>query len=69
VGHYIFWREYLPVVLSVGGDYEFIAVSRLSGLVVHGVEPEFESVTRLAENVDALMHKVIEGQHAGFFFD
>lgn len=65
----VFWREYLPVVLSVGGDYEFIAVSRLSGLVVHGVEPEFESVTRLAENVDALMHKVIEGQHAGFFFD
>lgn len=65
----VFWREYLPVVLSVGGDYEFIAVSRLSGLVVHGVEPEFEGVTRLAESVDELMQKVIEGHHAGFFFD
>lgn len=64
-----FWQEYLPIAMSVAGDYQFIALSRRSGAVVHGVEPEFENVTTLAPSLESLMHDMIEGCRVKLFSD
>ena len=36
--------------MSVAGDYEFLAIDQDTGAVVHGIEPEFEAVTVVADS-------------------
>ncbi|MGW0041220.1 hypothetical protein [Rhodococcus sp. NPDC003348] len=55
-----FWTEYLPILVSVAGDYEFLAISRTSGVVVHGAEPDFEDATVVASGLTALMEGVVQ---------
>ncbi|MGW0172615.1 hypothetical protein ACWDUM_02100 [Rhodococcus sp. NPDC003322] len=55
-----FWAEYLPILVSVAGDYEFLAISRTSGVVVHGAEPDFEDATVTAPGLTALMEGVVQ---------
>ncbi|KRG50067.1 hypothetical protein ARC23_12200 [Stenotrophomonas beteli] len=63
-----FWAEYLPIFMAVDGDYQFVGLGRSSGVVVHGVEPEFESVTRLAETFDEFLTAAMNGQYHELFF-
>lgn len=63
-----FWARYLPVFMSVDGDYEFLALDRESGKVVHGIEPEFEDVSEVAVSLDALFEQVLAGGKAAAWF-
>ncbi|HEL4244291.1 SMI1/KNR4 family protein [Stenotrophomonas maltophilia] len=63
-----FWVEYLPIFIAVDRDYQFVGLDRSSGVVVHGVEPDFESVTRLAETFDEFLVAAMNGQYDELFF-
>ncbi len=63
-----FWAEHLPIFMAVDGDYQFVGLGRSSGAVVHGVEPEFESVTRLAGTFDEFLTAAMNGQYDELFF-
>ncbi|CAB3689362.1 hypothetical protein LMG1866_01979 [Achromobacter ruhlandii] len=56
-----FWTRHAPIYLSVDGDYEFLAIDRESGRIVHGVEPEFEDTTPVAASLDALFLDMMAG--------
>jgi len=50
-----FWDRYLPFMLSVGGDYAFLALVVSGddyGSVVDGYGPDFEGVTELAPSFE-----------------
>lgn len=64
-----FWGRHLPIMMAVDGDYQYIALDRRSGAVVHGVEPDFESVSNLADSFDGFMVAVMEGKHGEVFFE
>lgn len=57
-----FWARHLPILLSVAGDYAFLAIDRATGAVVHGVEPEFEATTPVASSLEALFEAIMEGR-------
>lgn len=57
-----FWDEHLPILMAVGGDYQFVGLGRNSGAVVYGIEPEFESVTKIADTFDDFISAAIKGQ-------
>lgn len=60
-----FWTRHVPIFMSVDGDYEFLAIDRRSGQVVHGVEPEFEAVSEVAGGLDELFEQMLaDGQAA-----
>lgn len=60
-----FRERHVPIFMSVDGDYEFLAIDRRSGLVVHGVEPEFEAVSEVAGGLDGLFEQMLaDGQAA-----
>ncbi|WP_343995365.1 hypothetical protein [Nocardioides dubius] len=63
-----FWREFLPIALGVAGSYEYLAISRVSGVVVHGAEPEFEEVTLLADDLPEFLAGVADGSLGADFF-
>ncbi|MFD1811441.1 hypothetical protein [Rhodococcus gannanensis] len=56
-----FWAECLPILVGVSGDYEFLAISRTSGAVLHGAEPDFEEATVVASGLPELMDGVVRG--------
>ena len=56
-----FWTEYLPIAVGVAGDYEFLAVSRGTGGIVHGAGPEFEEASQIADDLTALVDGVARG--------
>lgn len=62
-----FWHEFLPIALAVGGPYEYLAISRTTGAVVHGVEPEFEQTTLLADDLADFVRGVVAGDPAAAF--
>lgn len=62
-----FWGRHLPILMAVDGDYQYIALDRRSGVVVHGAEPDFESVSRLAGSFGEFMIAVMDGQHDELF--
>lgn len=64
-----FWTRHLPIFMRVDGDYEFLALDRESGRVVHGVEPEFEAVSEVASSLDALFEQVLAGGKAAALFE
>jgi len=60
-----FWARHVPIFMSVDGDYEFLAIDRRSGQVVHGVEPDFEVVSEVASGLDDLFEQMLaDGQAA-----
>ena len=49
-----FWRDYLPILLSVRGGYEYLALAA-DGSVVHGEAPDFEATTTVAESLHTFL--------------
>jgi len=43
-----FWDNHLPICISIDGEYEYYAIRMNDGVVVHGIEPEFEETTEIA---------------------
>lgn len=44
------WDHHLPIVMSVEDGYSFYAIATDSGAIVHGCEPEFEEVEKVADS-------------------
>ena len=57
-----FWQQHTPIYMSVAGDYEFLAIERDSGRIVHGIEPEFEDTREVAPSLAALFEDMIAGR-------
>jgi len=57
-----FWQQHTPIYMSVAGAYEFLAIERDSGRIVHGIEPEFEDTRDVAPNLAALFEDMIAGR-------
>ncbi|AVJ25836.1 hypothetical protein [Achromobacter spanius] len=57
-----FWQQHTPIYMSVAGEYEFLAIERGSGRIVHGIEPEFEDVRVVSPNLGALFEDMIAGR-------
>lgn len=57
-----FWKQHTLIYMSVAGDYEFLAIERDSGRIVHGIEPEFEDTREVAPNLAALFEDMIAGR-------
>jgi hypothetical protein len=58
-----FWNAHLPILLSVQGDYEFLAVcvdraSSRYGSVVHGYAPDFREASTLCRSFDELLEQI-----------
>jgi len=53
-----FWRGHRVVVMSVRGEYAYLAVREVDGAVVHGAEPEFEETTVVAGSLAELRAQV-----------
>ncbi|OZI35619.1 hypothetical protein CEG14_11155 [Bordetella genomosp. 1] len=64
-----FWARHLPIFMSVGGDYAYLALDRDTGRIVHGVEPAFEEVSVVAESLDALLAAILAGGAAAALLD
>jgi hypothetical protein len=48
--------------MSVAGDYEFLAIARSSGRIVHGIEPEFEDPREVTPSLATLFEDMIAGR-------
>lgn len=57
-----FWDNTLPIVMSVGGDYQYFAIKLDTGKVVQGWEPEFEYPMVVADSFEDFLEKVIAGE-------
>ncbi len=57
-----FWDNTFPIILSVGGDYQYFAIKLDSGEVVQGWEPEFEDPSVVAESFVDFLEKLVEGE-------
>ncbi|MQP35807.1 hypothetical protein GEO20_28075 [Rhodococcus erythropolis] len=55
-----FWSTHLPILLSVRNGYEYLALAP-DGQVVRGGEPEFEEVTVVATDFEALLRGIAAG--------
>lgn len=49
-----FWNTHLPILMSVKGTYEYLAIAQ-NGTIVHGAEPEFEETTMVAPSFAAFV--------------
>lgn len=53
-----FWNKHIPILLSVKDKYQFLAIcleKEKYGEIVHGIEPEFENVTKICGNFSELI--------------
>ena len=57
-----FWDNTFPIILSVGGDYQYYAIDLGSGNVVQGWEPEFEETSIVAETFVEFIEKLVAGE-------
>lgn len=57
-----FWDNTFPIIMSVGGDYQYFAIEPSSGKVVQGWEPEFEDVMYVAESFEEFLEKLVDGE-------
>ncbi|UPK47401.1 SMI1/KNR4 family protein [Paenibacillus pabuli] len=55
------WDHYLPIVISVHGGYSFYAIELFNeiGTIVRGEEPEFEEITKVADNLDEFLQLIM----------
>ena len=64
----VFWNAHLPILLSVAGDYSYLAVcvdreSKDYGRVVQGYAPEFRETSTLCRSFDELLEQIKELEH------
>ncbi|EAG9322703.1 SMI1/KNR4 family protein [Listeria monocytogenes] len=57
-----FWNSHLPIMMSVGGSYEYYAIALNDGSVVHGSEPEFEESLVVADSFADFLLKIVAGE-------
>ena len=57
-----FWDNYLPIVMSVGGDYHYYAIGIKTGEIFDGWAPEFEEPEIVAPNFTDFIDKIISGE-------
>ena len=57
-----FWDNNLPIIMSVGNGYEYYAIEIKSGAIVHGIEPEFEDVEKVANSFNDFINLIIDGK-------
>lgn len=53
-----FWSRHTPIMMSVSGDYEYVAYCHAevnAGTYVHGRGPEFEEVEKVATSLSQLV--------------
>ena len=53
-----FWQNNLPIIMSVKNGYEYYAVKN-DGMVVSGIEPEFEETRKVAESFEKFMEMLV----------
>ncbi|MBC1996684.1 SMI1/KNR4 family protein, partial [Listeria seeligeri] len=58
----LFWNAHLPIMMSVGGCYEYYAIHLTNGNIVHGSEPEFEESSIVAESFADFILKIEIGK-------
>ena len=63
-----FWNAHLPILLSVAGDYSYLAVcvdrtSANYGAVVEGYSPDFREPSTLCKSFDALLEEIKNLEH------
>ncbi|EAD7211823.1 SMI1/KNR4 family protein [Listeria monocytogenes] len=58
----LFWNTHLPIMMSVGGSYEYYAIALNDGSVVHGSEPEFEESLVVADSFADFLLKIVAGE-------
>jgi hypothetical protein len=62
-----FWDRHLPIVLSVAGDYSYLALEVIGpgfGAVVSGVSPDFEGTSVVAPSFDHLLDLMLDAIRA-----
>ena len=69
-----FWDAHLPILLSVGGDYSYLAVcvdrgSKNFGSVVEGWTPEFRETSTLCKSFDELLEQIVKLEHGSLESD
>lgn len=57
-----FWDNYLPIVMSVGGDYHYYAICTKTGEVFEGWEPEFEEPEICTASFTDFITRIISGE-------
>ena len=57
-----FWDNYIPVVMSVEGDYHYYAIGIKTGEVFDGWAPEFEEPEIVAAGFEDFIGKIISGK-------
>lgn len=57
-----FWDNFIPVVMSVAGDYHYYAIGVKTGEVFEGWEPEFEEPEICAMSFSDFIEKIIAGK-------
>lgn len=55
-----FWNQHLPIVMSVGEEYEYYAIDIQNGTIVCGNEPEFEEIKVVAASFAEFLQKIAE---------
>ncbi len=53
-----FWDRHIPILISVKDEYEYLALcvdEQNFGVIVHGMEPEFEEVSKVSESFKELI--------------
>ncbi|WP_181330077.1 SMI1/KNR4 family protein [Listeria monocytogenes] len=58
----LFWNTHLPIMMSVGGSYEYYAIALNDGSVVHSSEPEFEESLVVADSFADFLLKIVAGE-------
>ena len=58
------WDKYLPIVMSVQDGYSYYAIDLYNekGAIVEGCEPEFEEVTKIADNLEDFFDLIIKNK-------
>ena len=57
-----FWDNYIPVVMSVAGDYHYYAVGIRTGEIFEGWEPEFDEIEIVAPSFTDFIENIISGK-------
>ncbi|MDE7230122.1 MAG: SMI1/KNR4 family protein [Oscillospiraceae bacterium] len=57
-----FWDNYLPVVMSVAGDYHYYAIGIRTGEIFEGWEPEFDDIEIVAPSFSDFIELIISGR-------
>lgn len=57
-----FWDNTFPIIMSIGGDYQYFAIKMDSGEVVQGWEPEFEEAFVVAGSFAEFIEKLTMGE-------